>query len=210
MPITKRGIAQLCVVSVYAIFPWLLAGQQLKGVPPNALRPGDPAPALEFEYVMQGPSPSEISWKALHGKVVVLDFWGTWCAPCVADIPHSNELASRYKGKGVQFIAVGHENPRKVAWFLQKHPIDAWVALDTDLSVYKSYFAFGIPHAVIVDQNGIVRAVLNPKDVTDAILNAVLAGKRPSYPLLTGETYWNPDTAAEYFLQVGREEPPKE
>ena len=110
-------------------------GQQLTQVPADALKPGDRAPALEFEFVVQGPS--EVNWKTLTGKVVVLDFWGTWCPPCVADIPHLNEMVSRYKGKAVQFIAVGHENPRKVAWFLKKHPIDAWVALDTDLSVDK-------------------------------------------------------------------------
>jgi len=181
-------------------------GQQLKEVPAHALKPGDRAPSLEFEFVVRGPS--EVNWKTLAGKVVVLDFWGTWCPPCVADIPHLNEMVSRYKEKAVQFIAVGHENPRKVAWFLKKHPIDAWVVLDTDLSVYKSYFAFGIPHAVIVDQQGTVAAVLAPHDVNSEVIDAVLAGRRPSYPALTGEAYWNPETAAEYFLKVGQEEPP--
>ena len=181
-------------------------GQQLTQVPADALKPGDRAPALEFEFVVQGPS--ELNWKTLTGKVVVLDFWGTWCPPCVADIPHLNEMVSRYKGKAVQFIAVGHENPRKVAWFLKKHPIGAWVALDTDLSVYKSYFAFGIPHAVIVDQKGTVAAVLSPHDVNTEVIDAVLEGKRPSYPALSGNAYWNPETASEYFLKVVQEEPP--
>lgn len=181
-------------------------GQQLTQVPADALKPGDRAPALEFEFVVQGPS--EVNWKTLTGKVVVLDFWGTWCPPCVADIPHLNEMVSRYKGKAVQFIAVGHENPRKIAWFLKKHPIDAWVALDTDLSVYKSYFAFGIPHAVIVDQEGTVAAVLSPHDVNPEVIDAVLGGKRPSYPALSGNAYWNAETASEYFLKVGQEEPP--
>lgn len=185
-----------------------VSGQQLKEVPTDALKAGDRAPSLEFEFVIQGPSPREVTWKTLQGKVVILDFWGTWCPPCVADIPHLNTLVSHYKGKAVQFIAVGHENPRKVGWFLKKHPIDAWVALDTDLSVYKTYFAFGIPHAVVVDQQGTVAAVLSPHDVSPEVIDAVLAGRRPSYPPLTGEAYWNPETAAQYFLKVGQEEPP--
>ena len=185
-----------------------LWSQQLKEIPSYALKRGDKAPPLGFEFMLQGPAPSEVNWNTLRGKVVVLDFWGTWCAPCVADIPQLNELAVHYGKERVQFIAVGHENPRKVKWFLQKHPIDAWIALDTDLSVYKDYTAFGIPHSVIVDQNGKVAAVLNPKDLTIAVIDAVLAGKSPSYPPLTAEAYWEPEGAAKYFLEVGKEEPP--
>lgn len=209
MSISNRGIALLFLFLIFPTIPRQVWGQQLKEVPANALKPGDPAPALGFEFVVQGPSPSEISLKTLHGKVVILDFWGTWCAPCVADIPHLNELSAHYRGKAVQFIAVGHENSRKVAWFLKKHPMDAWIALDTDLSVYKDYSAFGIPHAVVVDQNGVVAAVLNPKDLTEPVIDAVLAGKTPAYPPLTAEAYWNPETAAQYFLKVGQEEPPE-
>lgn len=185
-----------------------LWGQQLKQVPDYALRRGDQAPPLAFEFVVQGPAAGDVNWQALRGKVVILDFWGTWCAPCVAGIPHLNQLASQYKDKPVQFIAVGHENSRKVGWFLKKYPIDAWIALDTDLSVYKAYTAFGIPYSVVVDQKGVVAAVLNPKDLTEPVIDAVLSGKTPVYPPLTAEAYWNPETAAQYFLKVGQEEPP--
>jgi len=182
--------------------------QQLKEVPSYALKRGDQAPPLGFEFMLQGPQPSELNWQTLKGKVVILDFWGTWCAPCTAGIPHLNDLVSHYAKQPVQFIAVGHENPRKVAWFLRKHKIDAWIALDTDLSVYRDYTAFGIPYAVIVDQKGRVAAVLNPKDLTVAVIDAVLAGRVPTHPALTAEAYWEPENAAKYFLEVGQEEPP--
>lgn len=190
-------------------FPSLLA-QQLKDVPSDALKRGMKAPELSFESVVQGPTSGRIEWKALRGRVVVLEFWGTWCPPCIAGIPHLNELVARYKGKPVQFIAVGHENQRKVEWFLKKKPIDSWVVSDTSLSMYKSYTAFGIPYAVIVDQNGVVAAVLNPRNVDEGVIDAVLAGKSPVYPALTADSYWNPVTAAEYFLKVGKEGPPVE
>jgi len=199
-------IRYLCLILAMAMPLW---SQQLKEVPPYALKRGDVAPPLGFEYVLQGPAPSEVTWQTLHGKVVVLDFWGTWCAPCVAGIPHLNELAAHYDGRGVQFIAVGHENPRKVAWFLKQHPIAAWIALHTDLSVYKDYTAFGIPYSVIVDQNGKVAAALNPKDLTQGVTDAVLAGRIAEYPALPANAYWEPGTAAKYFLEVGKEEPPQ-
>ena len=202
---TNRIIPLVVVILTLALVVW---SQPLKEVPANAVKRGDHAPPLAFKFVVNGPPPAEINWQALHGKVVVLDFWGTWCAPCVAGIPHLNELAAHYSAKPVQFVAVGHENPEKVAWFLKKHPIDAWIGLDTDLAVYKAYAAFGIPHAVIVDQNGIVGAVLNPKDLTETVIDAVLAGETPVYPPLPGSAYWNPETSAEYFLQKGAEKPP--
>lgn len=201
----NQRVLPLVLILMVALELW---AQQLKQVPTNALKSGDEAPPLGFEFVVQGPRPSDVNWQALHGKVVILDFWGTWCAPCVAGIPHLNELASHYREKSVQFIAVGHENPRKVAWFLKKHPIDAWIALDTDLSVYKAYTAFGIPYTVVVDQKGIVAAVLNPEDLTERVIDAVLAGRVPAYPPLKAGAYWDPETAAQYFLKVGREEPP--
>jgi hypothetical protein len=83
------------------------------------------------------------------------------------------------------------------------------VALDTDLSVYKSYVAWGIPHAVIVDPQGKVAAVLSPGDMTYAVIDAILAGQTPHYPPLPPAAYFNPETAAEYFLKVGKEEAPE-
>ena len=195
-------------VLLFLAFVLGLGGQQLKEIPANALKRGDQAPPLGFAFMIQGPSPAHVNWQTLRGKVVILDFWGTWCAPCVAGIPHLNDLAAHYRGEKVQFIAVGHENPRKVKWFLEKHAINAWIALDTDLSLYKAYTAFGIPYAVVVDQRGVVAAVLNPKDLTEQVIDAVLAGRAPVYPALTAQAYWNPETAAEYFLKLGQEEPP--
>jgi thiol-disulfide isomerase/thioredoxin len=185
-----------------------VVAQHLAEIPADALKQGDQAPPLEFEFIVQGPQLGEINWANLRGMVVILDFWGTWCAPCVKRIPDLNKMVAQYRNKPVKFIAVGHENPHKVAWFLKNHPIAAWVVLDTDLSVYKSYTAWGIPYAVVIDQRGKVAAVLNPSDLTNAVIDAVLAGKAPAYPPLPPDAYFDAKTAAEYFLKVGQEEPP--
>jgi thiol-disulfide isomerase/thioredoxin len=103
---TSGGLLLLILLSAVGLW-----SQQLKEVPSYALKPGDKAPPLGVEFMLQGPSPQNVSWQVLRGKVVVLDFWGTWCAPCVAGIAHHNELVSHYQQKPVQFIAVGHENP---------------------------------------------------------------------------------------------------
>ena len=85
----------------------------------------------------------------LRGKVVVLEFWATWCGPCVAAMPHMNGLADRYKGK-VQFIEITDEGRETVAPFLAKRPMSGWVGLDTDRSVFDAYCVKGIPMTVLV------------------------------------------------------------
>src|ERR1700679_2534416 len=91
---------------------------------------GDMPPPLVVSQIIQGPVPKEVSWDKLKGKVVVLEFWATWCGPCIKAIPHLNDLAEQFKGKPVVFISVTSENEDVVRFFLKKHPMKTWVGLD--------------------------------------------------------------------------------
>jgi thiol-disulfide isomerase/thioredoxin len=65
---------------------------------------------LEFTDAIKG---TEISIKGLKGKVVVIDFWATWCGPCVAEMPTMKKLYAQYKDKGVEFIGVSLDQSKK-------------------------------------------------------------------------------------------------
>jgi thiol-disulfide isomerase/thioredoxin len=65
---------------------------------------------LEFTDAITGAS---VSMKKLKGKVVVIDFWATWCGPCVAEMPKMKELYAKYRDKGVEFIGVSLDQPAK-------------------------------------------------------------------------------------------------
>ena len=140
--------------------------------------PGQKAPPIALEMLLQSPAGAEAEWEKLRGTVVVLEFWATWCGPCVAALPHMNDLAERYKGR-VQFIGVTDEVREVVEPFLARRPMGGWVGLDTDRSVFNAYCVKGIPMTVLVRADGVVDAVTYPTTLKPEHLDNVLAG-RPS------------------------------
>jgi uncharacterized protein (TIGR03435 family) len=146
-------------------------------------KPGQAPPPLGLESILQAPSDTPPTWEALKGKVVVLEFWATWCGPCVGAIPHLNDLADKLKNEPIQFIAITAEEEKVVRSFLRRKPIHAWIGLDTDKSMFDDYGVTGIPHTVIVDEKGIVAAIAHPTDLTEGLLRDVLAGKIIASPL---------------------------
>src|ERR1043166_8835648 len=109
---------------------------------------GDAPPAFGLEKALQAPDGKKVEWAALKGKVVVLEFWATWCGPCIAAIPHLNELADKFKDEPIQFIAITSEDEKVVRRFLRNKPIRAWIGLDTDKSMHDDYGITHIPRSV--------------------------------------------------------------
>ena len=143
---------------------------------------GDVPPPLALSKTIQGLPATDTSWVKLKGKVVVLEFWATWCGPCVASIPHLNDLAEQFKNKPVVFISVTSENEGVAQGFLKNHPMKATVGLDDYEVLNKAFHVVGIPHAVIVDAGGRIAAISHPADIKPENLEEVLAGKKCSLP----------------------------
>jgi thiol-disulfide isomerase/thioredoxin len=66
-------------------------------------------PEVELSQLLQAPAGTQPVLSALRGKAVVIEFWATWCGPCVTEIPHLNELVEQVKGKPVVFLSVTDE-----------------------------------------------------------------------------------------------------
>lgn len=137
------------------------------------------APPLDLEVALSGPPPEELSWEALRGRAVVVEFWATWCAPCVGAIPHWNELVEAFAGEPIVFLSVSDEDEARVRRFLEKRPILGAVALDADRDTFEAYGVEGIPHTVLVDAQGRVRAVTRPAALEVEHLRALVAGETP-------------------------------
>ena len=126
----KRMLWVLCVVAPPAAWG---------GEPYALLKPGDRPPALQLK-TLDGES---LTWTDLKGHAVVLDFWATWCAPCIKAIPHLNAFVEEFAGQPVRFISVTYENESVVRPFLAKHPLRTVVGLDEGCGMFRSFKAWG-------------------------------------------------------------------
>lgn len=139
---------------------------------------GDRSPDLCIEQLLNAPAGSEATLDALRGKLVVLEFWATWCGPCVGAIPHVNKLHDAYKDR-VVFISVTDEDRETVETFQQNDPaIRGWIGLDTDRSLFKAYNVRAIPTTIVLDAEGRFVARTNPAVLNEARLDAYLEGER--------------------------------
>ncbi|MHC4395685.1 MAG: leucine-rich repeat domain-containing protein [Planctomycetota bacterium] len=135
---------------------------------------GKSAPKLGIGKLLQAPEGTVASWEKLKGKVVVLEFWATWCGPCVKAFPHINSLADKFKNKPVRFICITDETEPVVTDFLGRYLLKTWVALDTDRSIFESYQIKGRPRTVVVNPEGRIISVGFPMDLTEDVINNAL------------------------------------
>jgi cytochrome c biogenesis protein CcmG/thiol:disulfide interchange protein DsbE len=155
---------KLRAISLLAISTLLAAGILMASEPagaPAALQPAarrKPAP----EFALQDSSGKTVSLKDYRGKVVLLDFWATWCHGCKLEIPWFAEFSRKYGNKGVAVVGVSLDSDgwKVVSPFLKAEHIPYQVVLGND-TVAKSYGIENMPDTFLIDREGRVAAVYN-------------------------------------------------
>lgn len=118
---------------------------------------GDVAPFCNASMVESG---LPIDLAKLRGKVVLLDFWATWCPPCKKSIPFFNRLQNKYADQGLEIVAVNvDENPDDARLFLQNIPIEYSVALDPVGDCPEKYQVKAMPSSYFIDKQGTIRKI---------------------------------------------------
>jgi cytochrome c biogenesis protein CcmG/thiol:disulfide interchange protein DsbE len=112
-------------------------------------------PALPFTIQ---DSDRKVSLDELKGKLIVLNFWATWCPPCVEEMPSLMQMQQRMQAKGVTVLAVSVDaDEGSYRRFLKDHNVSLLTVRDADQKSNNLYGTFKFPETYIIDRNGIVR-----------------------------------------------------
>ena len=178
----------LLLAACVALLPAALTAQGTAPVPTSApaaaarprLQPGELAP----DFTVVGPDGKQMKLSDFRGKTVLVDIWATWCGPCIASMPHTQEVAAHYKDQGVVVLASCTSDTRA--------KFDAWVKRNQaqfpdilfshdpeergpNRASHKLYGVSGIPQQFIIDREGKIAALVTGYMKGEALLDAALA-----------------------------------
>jgi cytochrome c biogenesis protein CcmG/thiol:disulfide interchange protein DsbE len=118
-----------------------------------------------------------VTLSQLRGQVVVLNFWATWCAPCVEEVPSLVDMQRRMKAKGVTVLAVSVDVDEKAyQQFVKNHGVNLLTVRDASQKANGLYGTFKFPETYVIDRKGIMRRkFIGPIDWTQPAITAFLS-----------------------------------
>jgi peroxiredoxin len=119
---------------------------------------GNPAPDFSVKALVGGKG--TVSLKSLRGKVVIVDFWGTFCEPCKKSFPKLQDLNTKYAASGLQIVGVSEDeadDKDKIPSFADTYGAKFTLGWDEDKSIAKSYKPQTMPSSFVIDKKGVVR-----------------------------------------------------
>ena len=139
---------------------------------------GKICPQFSMSVIKANGTEKSLSLSELHGKIVILEFWATYCASCIPSLKHFDRLQVQF-GDAVKFIAVSEENRDKVDAFIAKRGNkNITYAMDWGRKLNDMFYHHFIPHTVVIDQDGIVQAFCSPDEI-DQFVMAKLINREP-------------------------------
>lgn len=131
------------------------AGTDEKPVSPSEIDKLDSTKAPDF--TLKNGKGENISLSSFRGKVVLLNFWATWCPSCIAEMPSFNELYHEKKSEGLEVIAVSTDRSPDVAMkYVAKKGFDYTIVVDQDRQVARLFKVFSLPTTFLIDKKGII------------------------------------------------------
>jgi thiol-disulfide isomerase/thioredoxin len=119
----------------------------------------------------------------LAGKFRVLEFWATWCIPCLKAVPHMNKLQEKMKGGNIVFLSVTSESPEKVKTTLQKVSFETIVVSDQTRAIHRGLGieykgTTRLPRTVLIDDKNKIIWYGNPQKLTEKMLRRFVKGEK--------------------------------
>ncbi len=134
-------------------------------------------PIVDINFAQ--PDGGATNWDVFKGDYLLVNFWATWCAPCVVELPSLNKLSDLFKGKGLNVIGISLDTMRShddVKLFLENRNIDEFAAyFDINQEIQSKIFMRGIPTSILLDRQGNILHIFE------------------------GDAQWNAPSAIEFF-----------
>jgi thiol-disulfide isomerase/thioredoxin len=145
----------------------------------QALKPGETIPPIAFNLL--GENAEILTSESLEGKAILLDFWATWCSPCIASMEHLDELQQTFEDQ-LQVIAISEESEERLGRFIEH--TDHQFLFARDEGMLREIFPYGIiPHSVLISPTGSVVAITSPEKITREIIGKALRGETVDLPV---------------------------
>ncbi|HAS43826.1 MAG TPA: hypothetical protein DCS93_25315 [Microscillaceae bacterium] len=169
---------------------------------------GGQVPSAQVE-VLGISTTQSLNLQAMQGRVLLLDFWATWCSPCIGGMTHLDELQNAFSKDKFRVIAISSEKKTRLERFIKNTSHQFTFARAND--GLQSIFDYKvIPHAVLINTQGKVVAITSPKNITKKVVQQVLDGKVIDLPLKKDNFTFNfkedyfkadPKTQSSFVLQ---------
>lgn len=123
----------------------------------SAAEAGQTPPACN---ALQAENSQKIDLSAYQGKVLLIDFWATWCPPCKTSMPFLNKLRNQRSKEGFEILAINvDESTEDAKQFLQQNPVDYKMAFDAEGDCPQKFAVKAMPSSYLVDKSGKIRLV---------------------------------------------------
>lgn len=137
---------------------------------------GKKAPDLSFDKILNSDITSAKLSEYGANKIVVLEYWGTFCSACIASFPRLEELQRKFKND-LQVITITADSEKRIEQFLKNGKLNLPVAIDENGQLNAAFSHRVVPHTILIDKEGIVRAITEPAEITEELIAKIINGQ---------------------------------
>jgi uncharacterized protein (TIGR03435 family) len=157
------------------------------------VRLGDKVPSFE---VIDLKTDEVKKFESDADRIILIDFWATWCGPCIAGMPHLESLQKTFPSE-LLVLAVSDESPERIKKFMVNRPFEFSFVTDKGRNLEKFFPHRLIPHSILLDKNGEVIAITSPDQISEKTIRDLLDGQKPILPLKMEQVGFDP--SHDYF-----------